>query len=263
MAETHSGGIRINYDDLGRGEPALLMMTGWCANRTTMYSQLAAACSQHRRTLVLDWRGHGLSEASQGDFGANELVEDALAVIEASGVQPIVPVATAHAGWLAIELRRRLTERIPKIVLLEWIVFEAPQPFLEALHALQSPDQWEQAREQLFTMWLTGVDNPNVIRLVHEMSIQGFDMWARAGREISAAYQQQGAPLQVLTRLKKPIPVLHLYAQDHPGYLEAQQAFAAEHPWFHVCKVAAHSHFPMTEVPHLVAKEIEHFIASE
>lgn len=260
--ETYANGVRISYDDLGTGEPALLMMPGWCANRTTMFSQLAARCSKHRRTIALDWRGHGLSETPESDFGANDLVEDALAVIEASGARQIVPVATAHAGWIAIELRRRLAERIPKIVLLEWIVFEAPPPFMAALEALQVPKRWEQAREQLFAMWLTGVDNPEVIRLVREMGTQGFEMWARAGREISTAYNQQGAPLRALASLENPIPVLHLYAQDPPGYLAAQEAFAAEHPWFSVRKVSAHSHFPMTEVPDVVAAEIERFVIS-
>jgi pimeloyl-ACP methyl ester carboxylesterase len=106
------------------------------------------------------------------------------------------------------------------------------------------------------------VDNPEVIRLVHEMGNQGFEMWARAGREISAAYQQQGAPLQALSKLETPVPVLHVYAQDPPGYLAAQEAFAAEHPWFSVRKVSAHSHFPMTEVPDVVAAEIEQFVVN-
>ena len=260
--DTTSDGIRISYDDMGMGEPALLLLTGWCANRTTMYSKLAAACSKSRRTIALDWRGHGLSAHSEGDFGVYDLVQDAVKVIEASGAQNVIPVATAHAGWVAIELRRRFAERIPKIILLEWIVFQAPQPFLAALQALQDSEQWEQAREQLFSMWLTGVDNPDVIRLVHEMADQGFEMWARAGREISASYHQQGAPLQLLSNFEEPMPVFHLYAQEQPGYLAAQQAFAAEHPWFCVRRVEARSHFPMTEVPNVVATEIENFVAS-
>jgi pimeloyl-ACP methyl ester carboxylesterase len=107
MAETYSNGIRISYDDLGQREPALLMMPGWCANRT-MFKHLAPRSSTYRRTFALDWRGHGQSGPARGDFGADGPVEDALAVIEASGAQQIVPVATAHAGWIAIELRRRL-----------------------------------------------------------------------------------------------------------------------------------------------------------
>lgn len=85
-------------------------------------------------------------------------------------------------------------------------------------------------------------------------------MWARAGREISAAYARQRAPLQALSTLGKPVPVMHLYAQDPPGYLEAQEAFAAEHPWFTVRRIAARSHFPMTEVPGVVAAELEQFV---
>jgi pimeloyl-ACP methyl ester carboxylesterase len=258
--ETYANGVQISYDDMGAGEPALLMMTGWCANRTTMFSQLAVECAKSRRVLALDWRGHGLSATPKEDFGANDLVEDALAVIEASGARQIVPVATAHAGWIAIELRRRLAERIPKIALLEWIVFDAPAPFVNALQALQDPMQWEPAREQLFAMWLTGVDNPDVIRLVHEMGAQGFEMWARAGREISAAYTRQGAPLKMLASLEKTIPVLHLYAQNPPGYMVAQKAFASEHPWFTVRRINAQSHFPMTEVPSIVAAELERFV---
>jgi len=260
--DTNSHGVRINYDDLGKGEPTLLMMTGWCANRSTMFGQLAVESSKYRQVLSLDWRGHGLSETPREDFGTDDLVEDALAVIAASGAQQIIPVATAHAGWMAIELRRRLTEHIPKIVLLEWMVFEAPPPFLRALQALQDPQEWEKARQQLFAMWLTGVKNQDVIRLVREMSAQGYEMWARAGREINAAYQQQHAPLQSLIKLNQHVQVLHLYAQESPGYLTAQMEFAEENPWFSVRKVEANSHFPMTEVPKVVADEIQRFVSS-
>lgn len=111
MPEAHPDGLRISYDDSGRGEPALLFMPGWCGSRA-VFEQLASRCSTHRRTLGLDWRGHGQSGSSQDDFGSDGLVEDALAVIEASGAERIVPAALAHAGWVAIELRRRLAERV-------------------------------------------------------------------------------------------------------------------------------------------------------
>ena len=47
--------------------------------------------------LVPDWRGHGESAEPRGDFGSAQLVEDALAVIRASGAQQIVPVALGSA----------------------------------------------------------------------------------------------------------------------------------------------------------------------
>lgn len=261
MPEAQSNGLRISYDDQGLGEPALLFMPGWCGSRR-VFDELARRCAARRRTLTLDWRGHGRSAKSAGDFGADDLVRDALAVIEASSAQHVVPVSLAHAGWVAIQLRRRLGGRIPRLVLLDWILLDAPAPFLGALRALQDPAQWEQTREQLFSMWLHGLDIPALTQYVRQdMGSYPFEMWARAGREISAAYAKAGSPLQALANLEPPVAVLHLYAQpDDPGYLAAQQSFSAAHPWFQVSKLDAHSHFPMYEVPDEMAKAIERFV---
>lgn len=262
MPQAKSHGIRICYDDHGQGEPVLLFMPGWCGSRR-VFDPLAPRCAGQRRTLVLDWRGHGESERTREDFGFSDLADDALAVIEASQAEQVVPVALSHAGWVAIELRRRLGDRIPKLVLLDWIVLEAPLPFLGALQSLRDPAQWQQTREQLFAMWLQGLDIPELAHYVRDdMGSYPFEMWARAGREIGAAYAKAGSPLQALANLDPPVSVLHLYAQpDDPGYLAAQQSFADRHPWFQVSKLEARSHFPMYEVPEEMAIAIERFAA--
>jgi pimeloyl-ACP methyl ester carboxylesterase len=254
------GDITVAYDDRGSGEPALLFLPGWCAGRSA-FDDLAARMA-NRRTLAMDWRGHGGSAAASGDFGTPELVEDALAVIDASGAETIVPVATAHAGWVAIELRRRLGERILKIVLVDWIVTEAPPPFLAGLQAMTDPAQAFAVRDQLFAMWTSGVDHAGVHRFVRDdMGAYPAEMWARAGREIGAAYEREGSPLRALAALEPPVPVLHAYAQpDDPAYLEAQRAFAKEHPWFSVHKLDARSHFPTIEVADQVADVVEQFV---
>lgn len=262
MPEVQSHGIYVSYDDHGQGEPALLFMPGWCGSRR-VFDELGQRCATRRRTLALDWRGHGKSARPTDDFGASDLVNDALAVIEASQASLVVPVALSHAGWVAIELRRRLGARIPKLVLLDWIVMEAPPPFLGALQSLQDPAQWQQTREQLFSMWLRGLDIPALTHYVREdMGSYPFAMWTRAGREISAAYAKNGSPLQALASLDPPMPVLHLYAQpDDPGYLAAQRSFGTAHPWFQASRLEARSHFPMYEVPDEMVMAIERFAA--
>jgi pimeloyl-ACP methyl ester carboxylesterase len=86
-------------------------------------------------------------------------------------------------------------------------------------------------------------------------------MLARAGREVSSAYARAGNPLRALAQLQPAVPTLHLYAQpENPMYLQAQQAFAAEHPWFRVQQLQARSHFPMFEVPDVMASAIEAFV---
>ena len=89
-----------------------------------MFDDFAAVIGNRHRTLAMDWRGHGGSAAASGDFGTQELVEDALAVIQASGAETVVPVAAAHAGWVAIELRRRLGERITRS---SWSIGSSPR----------------------------------------------------------------------------------------------------------------------------------------
>ena len=261
MARAKSA-VAVAFDDQGRGEPALLCLPGWCVDRTA-FRDLAPACSRSRRTLTMDWRGHGESDPVQGDFGESALLEDVLAVVHESGIHRVVPVALAHSGWVAIELRRRLGERVPAIVLVDWLVLDPPPPFVSALSALQDAGKWQTTRDRLFSMWLEGVDSTKVIRLVREvMGSYGFEMWARAGREIGTAYRREGSALKALAALRPVTQVMHLYAQPaDPGFLQTQETFAAANPWFSVRRLNAKSHFPMLEVPEEMANAIESFVA--
>lgn len=262
MPFANVNGIRVVYDDRGEEEPALLFLPGWCMNRT-VFADLIRLTGEQRRSITLDWPGHGNSDAPPRDFGVRELVQAAAAVIEKSSPDGVVPVALSHAGWVALELRRRLGRRIPKIVLLDWIVTEAPPPLLDALRGMQSAEDCKQAVADIMATWLQGAANPELTRFVQEeIGAYGQPMWARAAREISAAYEKEGSPLQALAHLLPAIPVLHLYAQPQgDSYLNAQQAFAAGHPWFRVRRLNASSHFPMFEVPDDMADAIEHFVA--
>jgi pimeloyl-ACP methyl ester carboxylesterase len=258
-----SDGARIHYDDVGRGEPALLFIPGWCTTRAA-FQPLLPRCAGRRRVLSVDLRGHGASEGGGADFDSTTVLEDLLAVVEASGARQVVPVALSHGGWWALELRRELgAERVPDLVLLDWILTEPPLPFVEALRGLMS-DRWRQARDGLLAMWLAEVDNENVLRFVHEdVAAFGEDMWARAAREIASAYAREGSPLRALFRLAPSTPTLHLYAQpESHDYLAGQVAFGVQNPWFHVMKLPASSHFPMLEVPDLVASGIEALVSA-
>lgn len=261
MPEARCNTVPIDYSDTGKGEPVLLMLPGWCSTRDA-FGKLLELTSRHRRTLALDWRGHGKSGAPTGDFGSAGLVEDALAVIASSGARQVIPVAKAHAGWVALELRRRLGDRIPKLILVDWLVLDAPAPFASALRNLQDPVHWEESRNRLFSTWLEGVSNQEIIDFVRlGMGSFGAEMWARAGREISAAYSKYFSPLRALESLQPPPPVVHIYAQPaDPAYYQAQQSFAASHPWFSVNRVNAISHFPTMEVPDEIAEAIESFV---
>jgi pimeloyl-ACP methyl ester carboxylesterase len=102
MPFADSDGIRIFYDDTGKGEPALLCLPGWC-NTRTIFEPLAERLSADHRVLAMDWRGHGNSQASDRDFGFAEMAGDAVAVMQDSGAQSIIPIGRriASATWRA------------------------------------------------------------------------------------------------------------------------------------------------------------------
>jgi pimeloyl-ACP methyl ester carboxylesterase len=256
--------VNSGVDDLGTGEPALLLTPGWCGDRTAL-GPLADRLSTTRRTVVNDLRGQGDlagSPEANEDFDSAAVVDDLVAAIETRGIDRVVPVAVAHSGWFALELRRRLGgDRVPALVLVDWMPLGTPPGFAEALAGLQDPGHWMDVRAGLTGMWVDGVDHPAVHAYVDSMRGYGFEHWSRAGREIAAGFAQ-GPPLAAIAALGG-CPTLHLYAQPRdPAYLTVQQEFAAVHPWFRARRLEATSHFPMLEVPGTMAHEIEELVCS-
>lgn len=252
----------VSYGDTGVAEPALLCLPGWCGDRT-VFDPLVAQLAPARRVLTLDLPDHGGSPRTDEDFGTSCVVDQAVGVIEGAGLAQVVPVALAHAGWMALELRRRLgPERVPAVVLVDWMVLGTPPGFTDALAALQDEAAWERVRAALFSMWTDGVEETAVHEYVASMGEYGARHWSRAGREIARGFAAEPTPLAVLERLEVACPTLHLYAQPaDQGYLAAQQGYAAEHPWFQVRRLDATSHFPTFEAAAEMAAAVSDLLA--
>lgn len=264
-------GTGIAFDDVGTGEPALFCLPGWCGNRD-VFDPLTPLFAAHRRTIVMDLPGQGGSAppaslgagettGSVGDFGSAEVVQAALDVVADRGLDRVVPVALSHAGWVAIEMRRRLgPERVPGLVLVDWMVLGPPPGFTDALGGLQNPAAWQDVRAGLFGMWTDGLDIPALHAYVATMGTYDAPSWHRAAREIAASFAAEGTPLRALENLPVPCPTLHVYAQPaDDAVLTAQQDYAAAHPWFAVHRLPARSHFAMFEVPEELSAVVEDF----
>lgn len=251
------------FDDLGSGDTALLMLPGWCGDRT-VFAPLAEPLAGTHRVVTADLRGQGGNARQTDDFDSARQVQDLVDLVEERRLARVVPVALSHAGWFAIELRRRLgAGRVPGIVLLDWMVLGTPPGFDAALGGLQSPGAWQDVRGQLFGMWTEGVETRGVQDYVASMAGYGFEHWSRAGREISAGFASEETPIAALSAMSPACPTLHLYAQPaDDDYLAAQQQVAAEHPWFRVVRLEALSHFPMFEVPEAMCAAINAFTRS-
>ena len=259
---TTRDGLRLYYEDLGEGEPALLMTAAWCMSHTG-HGFLPEHAAKSRRVLAPDWRGHGQSDKPQGDFGAKELIDDCEDLLKAAGVKRFVPVTLHHSGWVGVELRRRHPDHVPALVHLDWVVLPPPPPYMDLVKGLADPNGWKSASQALLNIFMANDPHiPAYTRLVREeMASYGADMWMRSGREIGASYAQWGSPLQALASLNPPCPTLHIYGQpDDPDFLAGQEAFARDHPWFAVKKVNARTPYAGFEMPDELAAAIESFL---
>jgi pimeloyl-ACP methyl ester carboxylesterase len=262
MTATAISECAVAMDDTGTGGPALLMFPGWCGDRT-VFDGLRERLSANRRVIAVDLPAHGGSDDPGVDVTSAFVTETIEHVAQAAGLDQVVPVSLSHAGWFAIELRRRMgAERVPGLVLLDWMVLGTPPGFTEALAGLQSEPTWRQVRAGLFERWTTGIEVPALHAYVAAMGEYGFDLWSRAGREIAASFAASPVPLDVLAAMDEPCPTVHLYAQPpDDAVLEAQREYARAHPWVQVSRLDARSHFPMFEVPDEMAGQIETFVA--
>ena len=184
MPQALADGIAIAYDDLrpegAEDEPPLVLLTGWCSSKER-WREVAELCARHRRVLSTEWRGHGGSGSPTSDFGLEEMVADVLAVADDAGVEQFVPCAASHSGFVALELRRRHPERIPKLVHVDWYVVPPPPPYRAVLEQLTT-DDWPAARDKLFEIWTAGSKEPSVADAIGVMRRHGPAMWQRSGR---------------------------------------------------------------------------------
>lgn len=106
---THAG-VRLAYDRTGSGPPVLLVH-GWTANRTYWKRQVQAL--RDRCTVIAaDLRGHGESSHPPKGYTIGALVADLEQLVRALRVPKIAVVGWSMGGMVAIELARRLGERV-------------------------------------------------------------------------------------------------------------------------------------------------------
>jgi 3-oxoadipate enol-lactonase len=110
-----NGDVRIAYEVRGTGPPVLLIhglgygRWGW--------EPIAEPLAEELRLLLFDNRGIGDSDVPPGPYTTRQLAEDAVAVLDAAGVEQADVVGTSLGGMVAQELAILFPERLNRLVL--------------------------------------------------------------------------------------------------------------------------------------------------
>ena len=110
-----SQGLRLAYDDQGRELP-LVFLHAFPLNRTMWASQIAAL-SDHFRTIAIDFRGHGESDAPLWNFSIEQYADDVCALLDHLGLPQAVLVGLSMGGYVSLAFSVKCADRLKALVL--------------------------------------------------------------------------------------------------------------------------------------------------
>jgi pimeloyl-ACP methyl ester carboxylesterase len=129
---TSADGTRLWVDVIGRGGPPLFLLNGiFCS--THYFEPMIDRFAPERAVVAWDYPGHGRSEvlADPWTLGIGRLADDAERVLTAVTDEPAVVIGHSMGVRVALELYRRVPDRIRGIVLLCGSVDQALGPALD------------------------------------------------------------------------------------------------------------------------------------
>ncbi|MEU7812862.1 alpha/beta hydrolase [Pseudonocardia sp. NPDC049154] len=110
-------GIRLAYDDVGSGGPAIVFSHGLFMDREMFAPQVKALAADHR-CVVWDERGHGETRSS-GPFDFWDSARDLLALLDHLGLDRVVHVGMSQGGLLGQRAAVLAPERFSGLVFLD------------------------------------------------------------------------------------------------------------------------------------------------
>ena len=111
-------GVRVPYEVFGDGEPTVLLLPSWAIVHARQWKLQVPWLARHHRVVVLEVRGNGggdrpLDPAAYDDA---EQVGDAVAALDALGVDRAVVVGTSGGGRHALQMAAWHPDRVLGVV---------------------------------------------------------------------------------------------------------------------------------------------------
>jgi 3-oxoadipate enol-lactonase len=129
-----ANGITINYRIDGPESAPWIVFSNSLATSLAMWDEQAAALQNSYRVLRYDQRGHGGTDAPAGRYAFDTLLADALALIDALGIEKTHFAGLSMGGATALGLVERHPERFDRVIVCDSPCRSTPQ----------SSQQWEE-----------------------------------------------------------------------------------------------------------------------
>jgi 3-oxoadipate enol-lactonase len=111
-----SGSVRIHYQDTGEGPP-VLVLNGWSASGLIWPAEWVDDLAADHRLLRVCNRGTGWSDHVDQPFTVSDMVGDAIAVLDAEGIERAHVFGLSMGGMITQQLALEHPDRVERIVL--------------------------------------------------------------------------------------------------------------------------------------------------
>jgi len=130
MPIAERNGVRLHWEQQGEGSPLLLIM-GHRYSSAMWYPLLPALTARHR-VIWFDNRGTGGSDSAAG-FTVRDMALDALAIMDAAGVDRAHVFGVSMGGGIALELAIHQPQRVISLLLGCTAMLTADKPRMPAI----------------------------------------------------------------------------------------------------------------------------------
>jgi pimeloyl-ACP methyl ester carboxylesterase len=236
-----SDGVKINYQVIGDGQPALIFVHGWSCDLSYWDAQIKYFSPKYQ-VITLDLAGHGKSGRERDNYSVTAFAEDVVGVIEKLELDKIVLIGHSMGGAIIIETARRIPERVLGLVGAD--TFQD----IEASYSQEEIDQFiapfkenfkETTSEFVLNMFPLNADSTLVRNVINDIAV--------APKEIaisSLANFFSYKPLAALQEIE--IPVQLIICDKYPVNIEAAKRHVHN---FEVSTIPGVGHFIMLEDP--------------
>lgn len=116
MPTARNADVELYYESTGTGEPVVLVM-GLGMNATGWWRTVPVLADAGLQVIAFDNRGVGRSDRPEGPYSTAQMAQDAIAVLDAAGVQRAHVYGISLGGMIAQEIALEYRDRVQRLVL--------------------------------------------------------------------------------------------------------------------------------------------------
>ena len=255
MAVLDRSGVKLSLEEAGSGDPPIVFVHGWTCNHTYFSPQFEHFKARHR-VVAVDLRGHGASDAPEGDYPIPLMADDVAWICGELGLEGVVLVGHSMGAAVVVDAAARHPGLASRLVLVDGAPISTPAevasalaPFLEAL---RGPGAEAARRHFVDTLLFLPSDDPAVKARVVEEMMAPPDRVARACFEGLGGWEGAAA-LRAVT-----VPVLAIHAENP---LNPPDRLVALNPGLVNVTTPGVGHFNQLLAPDEVNRLIAEFLA--